>query len=200
MSKLVHWGAALAASCIAVPALAQAPVAPPMPPMGAHADSRDQVVAHVGAMFARLDSNRDGFVTRDETRAERRDHRVDVRKRIIEHREMMGGGTTFDSIDANRDGVITRDEFALKGRLPGMASGPKRITLRREEHGPGGMAMHGRMLEHADANRDGKVSLQEATAAALRHFDSADANRDGRLTPDERGRMHQRMKGRRRPA
>ena len=48
------------------------------------------------------------------------------------------------------------------------------------------------MLKMADANRDGRVSLAEATAGALRHFDMMDGNRDGRLTPEERaaGRVH----------
>jgi len=45
----------------------------------------------------------------------------------------------------------------------------------------------------ADLNKDGRVSLQEATTAALQHFDQADANRDGQITPEERRAMHQRM-------
>jgi len=56
------------------------------------------------------------------------------------------------------------------------------------------MRMHGRMFESADANHDGKVSLQEMTNAALQHFDMADANHDGKLTPDERMKMHQHWK------
>ena len=47
------------------------------------------------------------------------------------------------------------------------------------------MAMGGHMFEMADANKDGRVSVQEATAAALQHFESADANRDGTVTRDE---------------
>jgi hypothetical protein len=46
----------------------------------------------------------------------------------------------------------------------------------------------------ADANRDGRVTLPEATNAALRHFDMADLNRDGQITPDERMQMRQRMR------
>jgi hypothetical protein len=58
-------------------------------------------------------------------------------------------------------------------------------------------AFGGRMFEMADANRDGRVSLQEAQTAALQHFDMMDANRDGQVTPQERGQMRQQMKGRR---
>jgi hypothetical protein len=60
----------------------------------------------------------------------------------------------------------------------------------------GGMGMgglRGAMFEMADANRDGRVSLQEATDAAVRHFDMADANHDGRLAPEERMQVRQRM-------
>ena len=53
------------------------------------------------------------------------------------------------------------------------------------------------MFERADANHDGRVSLQEMTAAALQHFDAADANHDGKLTPDERMQMHQQRQAQR---
>jgi Ca2+-binding EF-hand superfamily protein len=43
-----------------------------------------------------------------------------------------------------------------------------------------------RMFDIADANKDGRVSLEEAQQAALRQFDAADLNHDGVLTPDER--------------
>ena len=52
------------------------------------------------------------------------------------------------------------------------------------------------MFEMADANKDGRVSLAEAQAAALQHFDMVDANRDGRISPEERMQMHQRMRAR----
>ena len=80
------------------------------------------------------------------------------------------------------------------------------------EGGPGhpgmeGIRMHmhgasfgGHLFEMADANRDGRVSLQEATNAAVQHFDRADLNHDGKLTPDERRQAHQLMRGHRRPA
>ena len=49
-------------------------------------------------------------------------------------------------------------------------------------------------FERADVNRDSRVSLQEATEAAVRHFDMADLNRDGTLTHEERQQMRTRMK------
>jgi hypothetical protein len=66
----------------------------------------------------------------------------------------------------------------------------------------GGVAMaalRGRMFDMADVNRDARVSLQEATAAAYRRFDMADANRDGQVTREERIQVRQQMRAQRRP-
>ena len=53
---------------------------------------------------------------------------------------------------------------------------------------------HLHMFEMADANKDGRVTLQEAQTAALQHFDMVDTNRDGQITPEERMQMHQRIR------
>jgi Ca2+-binding EF-hand superfamily protein len=60
-------------------------------------------------------------------------------------------------------------------------------------HRMGAAMMGGHMFDMADANKDGRVTLQEATDTAVHHFDMADANRDGRITPDERRTMHRQM-------
>jgi hypothetical protein len=49
----------------------------------------------------------------------------------------------------------------------------------------GGM-MGGRMIVMADSNHDGQITLAEAEAMALQHFDQMDANHDGQVTPEER--------------
>ena len=64
----------------------------------------------------------------------------------------------------------------------------------------GAMGLRGRMFDMADANRDGRVTMAEGTAAAYRHFDMADANRDGQITRDERLQMRQRMRAERQPS
>jgi hypothetical protein len=56
----------------------------------------------------------------------------------------------------------------------------------------GGFGAH--LLAMADTNHDGRVSLAEAEAAALAHFDRADLNHDGKITPDERQQMHAMMR------
>ena len=114
------------------------------------------------------------------------------------HDAMRDPNVAFDRLDANRDGSISRDEFArgrqmrIEKRVEMKQHGQMR-GMRGMRHGGGGGGMMGAaMLKMADANRDGKVSLAEANAGALKHFDMMDSNRDGRLTPQERaaGRAH----------
>ena len=233
MRNLLLAGAAAAAIVAIGPAIAQpAPPTPPgvaqgsapVPPVAPgqrvqmqfhylpmKAETRDEMVAHVRDMFARLDANKDGYITRQEADAA--------------HHQAMGGemrekfakrfadgdfphpdrAAMFDKLDTNKDGSITRQEFMAaqphfnEGRAIVMRDGPPeggggpgepRVKIMRMHS----MDMHGRMLKTADANHDGKVSLLEMTNAAVQHFDAADANHDGTLTRKERMQMHQRMK------
>ena len=100
-------------------------------------------------------------------------------------------------MDANNDGAVTRGEFeAMHARQ----QRPRGEGKARRGGGMHGMGMiGGRMFDMADANNDGRVSLQEAQSTALRHFDMADANRDGQVSRDERRQTRQRMLNERRP-
>jgi len=203
MSKLLIGAAAVAALAAGSAVIAQnAPMAPM--PMG-HAGmasrvmTRAEVQAHVAQMFARLDANRDGFVTKaeaDAMKGQLHDHMGNRFKAPMPGAPGAPGinpAQAFDRVDANHDGVITRDEFAAAPH-PGMQM--MRVRMAR---GMGGMArMGGKMFERADANRDGRVSLAEAQTAALAHFDRADLNHDGQLTPQERQQAHQQMRAMRR--
>lgn len=130
------------------------------------------------AMFARIDGNKDGQITRAEADA--------ARAALAERIQRKATGGLFDRADSNRDGIVTRGEFEAAralGRHRMMAGGPMRMH-----------AMAGHMFEMADADKDGRVSLQEATAMSLRHFDSADSNRDGLVTREERRQLHRQMR------
>ena len=213
MNKLLL-GAAMLAVAVPVMAQVQAPVAPmpPMAPMAEQSQTRDQVVAKVREHFAKMDANRDGFVGTDEMQAMRGQHKQKMGAMGGHHgdRMAMGDGPmrdpakAFDRIDANRDGMISRDEFA-KGRemrierkmvmkgTPGAPGMDGEHGGMIKMHKMGGGMMRGGMMKMADIDKDGRVSLQEATTSALKHFDMADTNRDGRITPDERRSMHQKM-------
>ena len=185
---------------------------PPMAPMAEKSQTRDQMVAKVREHFAKMDANRDGFVGADEMQAMRSQHKQKMGKMSGHHGDRMAmrdgpmrdPAKAFDRIDTNRDGMISRDEFA-KGRemrierkmvmkgtpgAPGMDG--EHGGMMKMHHMGGGM-MRGGMMKMADLDKDGRVSLQEATTSALQHFDMADTNRDGRITPDERRSMHQKM-------
>ena len=198
-------------------AIAQAPVAQvapaaqvaPVPPRADRVDTRDEMVAKVREHFAKLDANRDGFLTKEEAEAGRAAMKDHMRERFAErggrdHR-MGNPSEAFDRLDANKDGQISRDEFtkAHEQRIERRVVIKDGQTARgkRMHHMGGGMMMMGPMFEMADANHDSRVSLQEATDAAVRHFDMADANRDGRITPDERKQVRmQFIEKRRTPA
>lgn len=214
MKKFLIGAAVLAIGAIPalaqVPAPAPAPIAPqiaPVPPMADRVHTRDEVVTKVREHFARLDTNRDGFLTKPEAEAGRAQMKQrfvqklgdkDSPMRRLEHRDP---NAAFDRLDANRDGQISRDEFAkghekrIERRIvmkDGKSGGHQGLGRGMRMHRFGGM-MGGRMFDMADANKDGRVSLQEATDSAVRHFDMADANRDGRITPDERRQMRRQM-------
>ena len=79
---------------------------------------------------------------------------------------------------------------AMRGHgRPGIAG------MGRMRGGMGG-GMGGQMMTMADANKDGRVTLQEAQASALRRFDMTDANRDGQVTMEERRQMRMQMRSR----
>ena len=172
--------------------------------------TRDEVAAHVRRMFEHLDANHDGFVTREEVDSlhQRVMSMHDGMAKEMADRGMKGPdrAAAFDRLDTNHDGTISRQEFmAAKPHLD-----EHRVMVMRDGGMPGhpgleGMHMQaasfgGHLFEMADANHDGRVSLQEATNAALQHFDRADLNHDGKLTPEERQQAHQLMRESRRPS
>ena len=179
------------------------PQAVPMPPVD-RVQTRDEVVAKVREHFAQLDTNKDGSLTKEEAEAGRKIFREKFKEKLGERREhrmeKRDPKVAFDRLDTNKDGSISPDEFA-KGHeqrierrmvikdgqpMPGMQHDGMKMRHHR-------MMMGGHMFEMADANKDGRVTLQEATDAAVRHFDMADANRDGQVTRDERRQIRKQM-------
>ena len=230
MKKFLFGGAAAALAIAIAPAVAQ-PAPPPgvaqgtmpvvpvpqlatqmhMRVLSDRVMTREEVVQHVRKLFARLDANHDGFVTKEELGAfhqQMMGTRRDIERGFEEHRIMTGDrAAMFDRLDTNHDGVISRQEF--------MAAQPqlrehRTVILRNGPEGapgaPGmrmhdtGMGMVAHLFEMADSNRDGRVSLQEAEAAALAHFDRVDLNHDGKITPEERQQAHQLRHGEHHPS
>jgi hypothetical protein len=192
MKKLLIASATLLASAAAIAQVA--PANSPAVAPAAKVHTRAEVQAMIAQHFAKLDTNRDGALTKAEAEAARQSMHSQRGKLRADRRE-----GTFDRMDSNRDGAISRGErdAASAQREQRMMARDGNGDGRRNGRnwGRGGMAsLGGHMFEMADGNRDGRVTLQEAQAAALRHFDMADVNRDGQITPEERKQMRQRMR------
>jgi len=201
----------------------------PQPPAHRHAmqtEARADVQAHVGKLFARLDTNHDGFITEAESNAVEAQHGAKAEQRA----QRFDPNKIFARIDANHDGKITATEAEAahnaraqaKGGQPAkaQATGFGGLFARADSNKDGAITraefdamagqMHarmeqagihrggiGHMFESADVNKDGKVSLAEAQSVALQHFDRADMNHDGKLTPDERKQARQQLRAER---
>ena len=167
--------AGLAATALAVPALAQMD-APREGRRMAEPMTRADVEAKVKTRFGKMDLNRDGVVTKEEI-GQMREQRREARR-----------DRAFAMLDADKNGSINRKEFEARAErregVGGMRQGMmKKRMMRRAVMG---QAMGGHMFARADANNDGRVTLNEAMTPAMAAFDRADANRDGTVTPEER--------------
>ena len=60
-------------------------------------------------------------------------------------------------------------------------------------HGRGDHGKRGQAFERLDADKDGKVTAEEAKAGSSRFIERADQNGDGVITPDEAPRLFERI-------
>jgi len=208
MQKLLLGSIAVTALAAAGIALAQpatpAPgiqsTSPYRPSEARQPQTRNGMVDKVRQHFARLDTDRDGYLTK----AEAETGHSGMKAHRGQHAARGAGGqrdhgAMFDRLDGNRDGAISRQEFDSAHqqrqamRVDRNGDGRPDQRMGGEHRGKSGMRLGGRMFDQADANHDSRVSLQEATGAALRHFDMADVNRDGTISPQEHQQMRSRM-------
>jgi hypothetical protein len=137
--------------------------------------------------FKAMDLNKDGAVTRSEAQKARQQRRVD----------------RFKSHDKNKDGRLAKSETWMPdwrfSRLDTNKDGylTKTEFLAGKRGKPGKAGKRGRrgkgqVFGGLDANNDGKITLKEANAAADRMFQRHDSNKDGVITKDElrKGRWH----------
>ena len=182
----------VAAAALAVTAAYAQPASPlrPLPAAAAKVHTRAEVQNHVAQMFARLDTNRDGAVTQAEADAARGQWMEKRRERAGER-----GGAAFDRLDTNKDGQVSRQEWDR-----GRQVREQRMAGAGQMHGMhrAGMGFGGRMFGMADANKDGRVTLAEAQAAALQHFDRMDLYHAGSLTREERKQAREQWRAQRR--
>lgn len=146
--------------------------------------TRADVEAKVKDRFAKMDLNRDGAVTKEEVGQMREQRREERRDRA------------FAMLDTDRNGSISRSEFDARATKREGAGAMRQGMMRKRMMRRAVMAraMGGRMFARADANNDGRVTLNEALTPAMAAFDRADANRDGTVTPEERRDARQKMR------
>jgi hypothetical protein len=176
MKKLITLGLVSLAALAAVPALAdQAPAKP----MHHGPTTRAEAQAEVKAHFDKFDTNKDGTVTKAEFDASKSAMKAQWQAKGAERH-----GERFAALDADKDGQLSRAEWDAKG------AGPAGKARRDGDHpGRGKTRMINadgqRWFDKLDANKDGKVTLAEATTARLAMFDKVDANKDGTISPEE---------------
>jgi Ca2+-binding EF-hand superfamily protein len=114
----------------------------------------------LAALIQKADADKDGKVTFEELKV--------VMPRLTQER--------FKELDKNGDGVLTKDDAPQR---PGPQAGG----------GQRGQGIAGR-LDQADANKDGKVTLEEAKTAfpnmTKERFEHMDHNGDGALSKEDR--------------
>ena len=189
-----------AAAAVTLPVLAQ--TAPPAPGM----QTRAEVEARVRDRLGRLDTDKNGTVTREEMMA------------VAETRMKARNDERFASMDTDKNGSISRAEFDAHHKSGMMAMGHRgmghgamghanghgdrvvHIERRRMGSPEGGTGAEGKpvvkertrvMMGGRDgmmmADGDGKgIVIADAVKQALDRFDAADTDKDGKISPDER--------------
>ncbi|MDO6415921.1 EF-hand domain-containing protein [Sphingomonas sp. BIUV-7] len=139
------------------------------------ADREARMKMHRDRMFAELDANKDGSISRAEFDA------APPPPPPPGERGPDGGPGGPGGPDGMR-GPGGPGPDGMRGPRGG-PDGPGGMD--RPMRGPGMGMISGRLLEQADLNHDGKVTLAEAQKAALGWFDKADVNHDGTIDRDE---------------
>ena len=145
------------AGCMA--ALASTALAQANPPKPV---ARADFQKSVDNRFNAIDTNHDGFISKQEMAAE--EQRALQQLTQARNQKMQA---EFKQLDTNHDGQLSVQEF--------MAAAPQiKINETPEQ-----------ALQALDTNHDGKLSADEFRAPQMAKFNKADLNHDGVVTPDE---------------
>lgn len=137
------------------------------------------------SLFAKMDANGDGEITKAEAEAS-----ANAQRRA----EL---GAHLQAADANHDGRLTAEEAklppALFQRLD--ANADHALTLEELQAMPGPAAAHRAEFDRSDANHDGKVTRDEGNRSSQERFALIDTNKDNLITrPELEARMDAMLK------
>ena len=142
------------AAVIASAAIGQANAPKPVP--------RADFIKSIDSRFNAIDTNHDGFISKQEIIAE--EQRAIVQINQARDQKMQA---EFKKLDTNHDGQLSMQEF--------MAAAPQVRVKETPDQALSGF----------DTNHDGKISADEFRAPQMAKFNKADLNHDGTVTPDE---------------
>lgn len=132
----------------------------------------------------------------------------DLARQATEAAEAQKPKPVIDPTDANRDGVVSLEEMnaylesiknnIVKSPKVTAENTPDKKEAEKDKDIPANLQKkYDKRLEQMnplDANKDGKLQVDELSASAGSKFDSADTNKDGILSPDELSASQQRIK------
>ena len=151
-----------AAPLAAAPAVQLAQASPQAKAPGKAPPTRAELSANLEANFKRADTNSDGTLIKAEVDAIQQRAADSATAAVRTRMEQE-----FGQLDTDKSGQLSRAEFLAAAPSPKVSPGD--TTLQR-----------------VDADKDGKVTLDEYRSLMLAAFDAIDANRDGTLSDAER--------------
>jgi Ca2+-binding EF-hand superfamily protein len=136
-------------------------------PMARAPTTRAEIIKTAEANFQKVDLNNDRSLSKAEIDAAQARAQQQAAANIAQRMTQE-----FTKLDTDRNGQLSLAEFraAAPAVRPANASASKSA------------------LERLDANKDGKITVEEYRAPILAGFDRVDTNKDGTITADERAR------------
>ncbi|SFD47837.1 EF hand [Sulfitobacter brevis] len=177
----------------------------------------DEMQAHAQARFAKVDTNGDGFLDAEEMKAAG-EARAQMRSDKMAEAAPERAAMMLEQFDADKDGSLNSDELTAmakehmgKGRMGkghmGMghmgkdhegknhegkgddANGRDGKGNKGDRHGK----MMGKMMERMDADKDGKLSMDEMQARhdPAKMLERLDTDKNGSLSAEEFAKAHE---------
>ena len=165
--------------------------------------TRAEAEAHAKAMFVKLDVNKDGKLDQADRAARHAEKRAQMFDRLDANKDGSISKAEWDQADAARQAKRAEWKAKRGERAGAPGNGAERHAMRGHHGGKrgghGGHSGHGGPggWMKADANGDKAISQAEFVAGALARFDRMDANKDGKVTVEERQAMRQAMRDKR---
>ena len=159
--------------------------------------TRAEAEAHAKAMFVKLDVNKDGKLDQADRAARHAEKRGRMFDRLDANKDGSISKAEWDQADAAREAKRAEWKAKRGERAGAPGNGAERHAMRGHHGGKrGGHGGPGGWMK-ADANGDKAISQAEFVAGALARFDRMDANKDGKVTVEERQAMRQAMRDKR---